>query len=133
MVNSVGISKVVPLLSVIAVIAILAVVLLGPRIGPGEGDVSTVQIPPGSASDSRKTLTPNTITVTLGVNNTVRWINEDSRIHMIVSGEPENPSGLFDSGIIRGGAEFLFTFTEQGEIKVFCTMHPWKTGTVIVN
>jgi len=133
MVNSVGISKVVPLLTVIAVIAILGVVLLGPRIGPGEGGVSTVQIPTGSASDSRKTLTPNSITVTLGVNNTVRWINEDSRIHMIVSGEPENPSGLFDSGIIRGGAEFLFTFTEPGEIKVFCTMHPWKTGTVIVN
>ena len=120
-------------MTVVAIIATAVVLLLGLRIGPGEPRVVTVQIPNGSASDSGKTLTSNTIIVTLGVDNTVRWINEDSRTHMIVSGEPGNPNGLFDSGVIRGDEEFLFTFTEPGEVKVFCTMHPWKTGTVIVN
>ena len=131
--HSLGISKVFLPIAAIGIIATVAVLLFVAQIGPGEARVVTVHIPNGSASDSGKTLTPTTIRVTIGVNNTVRWINEDNRIHLIVSGEPENPSELFDSGIMRGGEEFLFTFTEPGEIKVFCTMHPWKTGTVIVN
>lgn len=131
--HSLGISKVFLPITAIAIIAIVAVLLTGVRIGMDEARVVTVRIPNGSASDNGKTLTPAIITITIGVNNTVRWINEDNRIHLILSGEPENPSGLFDSGIIRGGEEFLFTFTEPGEVKVFCTMHPWKTGTVIVN
>ncbi len=40
--------------------------------------------------------------------------------------------GDWDSGILQGGADFSFTFTEPGVYAYFCVIHPAMTGTVIV-
>ncbi|MDE1844549.1 MAG: hypothetical protein KGI10_04380, partial [Thaumarchaeota archaeon] len=39
---------------------------------------------------------------------------------------------LFDSGLIKKGADFKFTFANAGTYDYFCTVHPWMTGQVIV-
>lgn len=59
---------------------------------------------------------------------TVRWVNEDSFPHTVVSTEPE---GLFSSGEVGAGESFEFTFEEGGEVAYFCDIHPSMTGTVI--
>jgi len=32
-----------------------------------------------------------------------------------------------------GGDTFSHTFTESGQYNYFCSIHPWMTGTIIVN
>ncbi|HEU5221381.1 MAG TPA: plastocyanin/azurin family copper-binding protein, partial [Candidatus Nitrosotalea sp.] len=44
----------------------------------------------------------------------------------------DNAGSLFDSGLIKKGAEFKFTFANAGTFDFFCTVHPWMTGQVIV-
>jgi plastocyanin len=31
------------------------------------------------------------------------------------------------------GGTFSYTFTEAGQYEYFCSIHPWMTGTIIVN
>jgi len=95
----------------------------------------TVTIPAGaSLPDGNITFTPKEITVFLGVNNTVVWVNENINPERVV-GEDENMAGGF--GKIRTliepeGGTFAFTFTEQGTYNYFSDIHPWLRGTVIV-
>ncbi|HXU95727.1 MAG TPA: plastocyanin/azurin family copper-binding protein, partial [Candidatus Nitrosotalea sp.] len=44
----------------------------------------------------------------------------------------DNAGSLFDSGLIKKGAEFKFTFANAGTFNYFCTVHPWMAGQVIV-
>jgi plastocyanin len=60
---------------------------------------------------------------------TVRWVNEDSFPHTVVSTEPE---GLFDSGNVAAGESFEFTFEDAGEVAYVCEIHPSMTGTAVV-
>jgi plastocyanin len=39
---------------------------------------------------------------------------------------------LFDSGALRPGDTFSFTFDEPGEYDYFCRLHPSMTGTIVV-
>jgi plastocyanin len=75
---------------------------------------------------------PNTITVVIGVNNTVHWINNETvtqDAHTVTS----DTSGLFDSGRMLFGATFDCTFTTPGTYQYHCVYHlPSMVGTVIV-
>ena len=74
---------------------------------------------------------PEVVTVPIGT--TVLWLNDDSTIHTVTSGTPdEGPSGLFDSGIVEAGDSFEYTFSSAGTIDYYCIVHPWMIGTVIV-
>ncbi len=76
---------------------------------------------------SSKGFTPNTVTVVLGVNNTVVWTNNDGSPHTVTSN-----SGAFDSGNLAPGQSYTYTFTAAGTYTYHCTYHPWMTGTVVV-
>lgn len=79
--------------------------------------------PPGYAPDS--------ITVVLGVNNSVTWTNNDSAAHTVTS--TGAPSGTcLDSGNMGSGASYTYTFTVPGTYKYDCSYHSWMTGTVVV-
>ena len=77
---------------------------------------------------------PNYIKIKKG--DTVVWTNQDTMMHTVTSGTSDgsmrNPDGLFESGSIKKGGTFSYTFHEIGEFPYYCTPHPWAQGTVIV-
>ena len=87
-----------------------------------------VSILSGSAANTTKTYySPSTITVVVGVNNTVTWINNDNAPHTVTA-----TGGSFDSGNLNQGQSWTHTFTTPGTYTYRCTYHPWMTGTIIV-
>jgi len=73
--------------------------------------------------------TPQTLTVKIGVNNTVTWTNNDPKsiTHTVTSNQ-----GLFHSGDMAGNAVFTCTFTAPGTYYYRCLYHPLMVGTVFV-
>lgn len=87
--------------------------------------------PPAGYTSGQKTtfgFTPDTITVVIGKNNTVLWINDDAAPHTATS----DTAGVFDSGTISSGGTYQHTFTTPGTYAYHCSFHPWMQGTVIV-
>ncbi len=67
----------------------------------------------------------NVLTVPVGT--TVTWTNDDSTMHTVTSVD-----GLFDSGFLREGQAWSYTFTEPGEYEYLCAPHPWMRARVVV-
>ena len=87
-----------------------------------------VSIQSGSAVNSTTTYySPTTITVVIGVNNTVTWTNNDDATHTVTADD-----GSFDSGFLNQGQTWSYTFTTPGTYAYHCSIHPWMKGTVIV-
>jgi len=99
-----------------------------------------VTITPGSGAPSGAPgYAPDNVTVVIGVNNTVVWMNNDT-----VAGKgtnhtvtPKTQSGAGDwpaagSGNMLPNATYSFTFTVPGTYTYYCTYHSWMTGTVVV-
>ena len=67
-------------------------------------------------------------------NSTVTWINNDNVTHTVTSGDPQQGSdGKFDSGLLKPGKEFSYTFTEIGTFNYYCQIHPAMKGVVYVD
>ena len=63
----------------------------------------------------------------------VIWENNDTTIHTVTSGNPnDGPSGLFDSELVGAGESFEYTFTDLGTTEYYCIVHPWMIGSVDV-
>jgi plastocyanin len=75
----------------------------------------------------KDTYMPGTITLVVGVNNTVTWENVDVSHHTVTGS-----NRLFESGNINPGQNFTYTFALQGIIAYTCDYHPWMKGTVVV-
>jgi plastocyanin len=89
---------------------------------------SVVRILEGSASStSQIQLDPKTITVMLGLNNTVTWINEDTTAHTLVSDK-----STWQTEIILPDKESTVIFNQTGVYEYHGAPHPWITGKVIV-
>ena len=84
-----------------------------------------------SCADSGSCFLPSEVTI--GVGETVTWVNDSTTIHTVTSGNPDDGfDGIFDSGIIMGEDTFSHTFTEAGQYEYFCSIHPWMQSTVMV-
>lgn len=70
---------------------------------------------------------PNTITVVIGVNNTVTWTNNDATTHTVTS-----DNSLFPGGTLAPGATYTSTFDQAGTYAYHCSIHPTMTGVVHV-
>ena len=81
--------------------------------------------------------------VTINVNQSVTWVNQDKELHTVTSGKSAGreglignsvgePDGLFDSGHINVGQSWTHKFTQAGTFEYFCSIHPWMQGYVIV-
>ena len=70
------------------------------------------------------TFAPAELTVKVGT--TVTWTNHDDIPHTVVS------AGKFRSKAMDTDNSFSFTFTDAGEYKYFCSLHPHMTGTIKV-
>jgi len=60
------------------------------------------------------------------VGTTVTWTNRDDIPHTVVC------AGKFRSKPMDTDGTFAFTFTEAGEYKYFCSLHPHMTGSIKV-
>ncbi len=72
---------------------------------------------------------PPSITVVIGINNTVEWVNNDTVAHTVTS---NSGPASFNSGNMNAGATFTFTFTVAGTYEYYCEYHSWMGGQVIV-
>ncbi len=101
-----------------------------PRNGKSEPDIiesTMVSAPVDSAKASLQiTFEPEKIRVNLG--DTVTWINDDLAVHTVTSVDE-----IFDSGIMKPKETFMYTFEESETFDYLCVLHPWMTGTVIVD
>lgn len=94
-----------------------------------------VSIPPGASSPGCETtnecFVPSEVTVDVG--GEVIWSNDDTAGHTVTSGTLDaGPDGTFDSSLFMAGKTFSYKFEEAGEFPYFCVVHPWMTGSVIV-
>ena len=89
--------------------------------------VVDVLIPKGISSSEELDVDPSIVTVVIGKNNTIRWINQD-----------DSPSTLFNeeqswtTGIIEPGESAILTFNEPGVYAYHGYYHSWKTGMIVV-
>ncbi|HEV2227303.1 MAG TPA: plastocyanin/azurin family copper-binding protein [Nitrososphaerales archaeon] len=104
----------------------------GPSVTCPSSACVNVTIPSG-ASTIAPGFSPDTVTIVIGVNNTVFWTNSDD------SGTPHTvtyksgPDNSLASPTLNRGETYTFTFTTPGTYGYYCTFHPAvMTGTVIV-
>jgi FtsP/CotA-like multicopper oxidase with cupredoxin domain len=91
---------------------------------------SGTSIPPPNAAALG--FSPSSITVVIGVNNTVIWTNNDDKPPAESEHTVTAIDGSFDSGGIFPGDSYSHTFTIPGTYYYHCALHPWMKGTVIV-
>jgi plastocyanin len=101
----------------------------------GQSEV-TIRTVSGSSASGCETsggcYTPNIATVDQF--GRVIFSNTDTAAHTFTSGTgTDGPSGEFDSGLVIAGSSYEWTPFFAGEVTYFCMLHPWMTGTVIVD
>jgi predicted lipoprotein with Yx(FWY)xxD motif len=94
-------------------------------ISSAAGDVAVTAGSKVSATIENFTFNPGVLKVHKGT--TVTWTNNDSAAHTVTSG-----SSAFDSGALKNGATFSFTFNDTGTFAYHCKFHSDMTATVIV-
>lgn len=57
----------------------------------------------------------------------VRWVNQDQEPHTVTSDD-----GAFGSRGLDAGEGYAFTFEKAGRFPYHCALHPFMTGTVVV-
>ncbi|MBI5378034.1 MAG: hypothetical protein HZA82_05365, partial [Thaumarchaeota archaeon] len=86
--------------------------------------------------------TPTKITIL--VNDTITWTNQDTDRHTVTSGQSSGRAGgvtgtpgiffgIFDSDLFGQGEVWSYKFIRPGTFPYFCTIHPWMYGVVVVN
>ncbi|MSO41539.1 MAG: hypothetical protein EXQ70_06550 [Solirubrobacterales bacterium] len=65
--------------------------------------------------------------VTVGVGDSVTWVNHGQEPHSAAAND-----GSFDTGVFNGGGRRSVTFSNAGSFAYICTVHPNMTGTVRV-
>ncbi|HEV7365694.1 MAG TPA: cupredoxin family copper-binding protein [Gemmatimonadales bacterium] len=94
---------------------------------PAPGDTSTAARTGPTVKASLKNIAfqPSRIEITAGT--TVAWTNNDALEHTVTAVDRS-----FDSGTMAPGATWQYTFTKPGTYPLFCVVHPFMKGVVIV-
>jgi nitrite reductase (NO-forming) len=87
----------------------------------------------------------NPADITVPVETTVTWVNQDSVGHTVTEGDPNSPKAanlrVFDSSgealtgkvaLIGAGQSWSYTFTAPGTYEYYCIVHPYMIGHVTV-
>ena len=134
------------IVSSLASFALAAIIIVAPNMAyaqlgglfpflPTSEVLSTyiVRIIPGAAfENSLFHYYPDDVAIPAGT--TIAWFNDDpGQPHTVTSGTPEDPSNIFNSGVIPYTSFFQHTFDQAGTFDYYCTIHPWRTGTVTVS
>jgi len=109
-------------------IAGLFVLRLQPGLAAtGCGAAGTVCMPTGVGSNTALSFSPARIVVIIGTNNTVTFTNKDSATHTVTATDHS-----FNSGDIKAGQSWTYTFSTPGNFSYYCIYHSWMKGTVVV-
>src|SRR5689334_19933825 len=94
--------------------------------------VGLLVVAPTALGATTKTVTvtgggfsPKTVSIT--ADDSIRWKNNDSKNHQIVS-----TRGTFASPVLAPGKSYTFTFTEAGDYDYRDALYPSRTGRVKV-
>ena len=90
------------------------------------GDGAGLSSPSPAACVSNDLVTPEPAELTVKVGTTVTWTNRDDIPHTVVA------AGKFRSKTLDTDDKFSFTFTNAGDYKYFCSLHPHMTGMIKV-
>ncbi|MGI0004465.1 MAG: PEFG-CTERM sorting domain-containing protein [Candidatus Nitrosotenuis sp.] len=119
-----------------SIFAVFALMVFAPS---AFADHATVEVSMAAGSSSPGCETTNECfipaEVTTDVGSEVIWSNDDTAAHTVTSGtieDSESVGAVFDSSLFMAGKTFSYKFEEAGEFPYFCVVHPWMSGTVIV-
>jgi hypothetical protein len=112
-------------------------------LSPAKPMMTVIRIPKGADSTeppgfnftfltSPKFQYPVNRTVTIGVNNTVEWVNDDNVAHTVSAFIAPQGASVFNSGLIQPGKTFSATLTVPGVYKYTCLWHQWLAGQITV-
>ena len=76
---------------------------------------------------------PVNVTVTIGVNNSIEWVNDDAVGHTVTALVAPAGALKFNSGLISEGKSFSVTLNVAGIYKYTCAWHNWLAGKITVN
>jgi plastocyanin len=93
---------------------------------PTGGASVTVKMLAGTGGNPSLNYAPSSITLVVGVNNTIAFVNQDSTKHTVTASD-----GSFDSADIQAGGSWSHTFA-AGTYTYHCAYHNWMTGTITV-
>lgn len=142
MTSTINMPVIVGLAACIALVVVFSLSSTSPD--HGSKAISIVVILEGASLESNPSfLEPDVIKVKIGVNNTVRWVSQDTVPHGLTSdsGYVDPLTGIaldtMRSSEVGGGflmprGSYEFTFREAGEFGYHGEPHPWMQGTVIV-
>ena len=127
--------KMVILSSLVVLFAIASMVAVAPDAFANHHMQTVTNAPgssvPGCEETADGCFIPSPVTIPVG--GTVTWENNDTAAHTSTAGSAvDGPSGVFDSSLIMAGSSFSHTFDSAGTYDYFCMVHPWMSGTVIV-
>ena len=123
--------------SLFVLLSVVSLIAIAPSAFAADHEV-TITNAAGSATPGCEPncFIPNPVTVELGT--IVTWQNTDNAAHTATAGTAaDGPSGVWDSSLIMapmGGNVNSFSYTTDtvGSFDYFCMVHPWMTGTLIV-
>jgi len=128
--------KLSTLSSLFVLLSVVSLIAIAPSAFADHHEV-TITNAPGSANPSsgceetNSCFIPNPVTVELGT--IVTWSNTDTAAHTASSGTAtDGPSGVWDSSLIMAGGSYSYTADTAGTFDYFCMVHPWMSGTLIV-
>ncbi len=131
--------KMSTLSSLFVLMSVVSLIAIAPSAFADHHEV-TITNAPGSSTpgceDTDSCFSPNPVTVELGT--IVTWQNTDNAAHTATAGTAaDGPSGVWDSSLIMAPMgdtvnSFSYTTDTVGSFDYFCMVHPWMTGTLIV-
>ena len=126
--------KMSTLSSLFVLLSVVSMIAIAPSAFADHHEV-TITNAPGSSTpgceDTNSCFIPNPVTVEVGT--IVTWDNTDTAAHTASAGtSADGPSGVFDSSLIMAGQSYSYTTDTVGTFDYFCMVHPWMTGTLIV-
>ncbi len=139
------------LILAIAVVAIIVTATAGyiyiNSLSPPKSTVTPIRIPRGSSTEptgfsvqdfqanfvNGTYAFPINVAVTIGVNNTIEWVNDDTVGHTATALVAPTGALKFNSGLISEGKSFSITLIVPGVYKYTCAWHNWLAGKITVN
>jgi len=97
----------------------------------GPSPIISVSIVNGTAAQ-KLLYDPSNIFLVIGVNNTVKWTNNDSALHTVTSRTVPATASSFDSGNMPPATVFTYTFTVPGNYTYYSKYDPLMIGTISV-
>jgi len=126
--------KMSTLSSLFVLLSVVSLIAIAPSAFAAHHEVTITNAPGSSTPGCEETdncFVPSTATVEVGA--VVTWDNTDNAAHTATAGSAaDGPSGVFDSSLIIAGGSFTYTADTAGTFDYFCMVHPWMSGTLIV-